>query len=93
MQYSRMKVEYHKSFERDLRRLRDRSLLGRVEAILVELEGSESLDSISNMKAMKGNPDYFRVRIGDFRLGFKRIDGGVRIIRFLSRGDIYRKFP
>jgi len=88
-----MKVEFHKSFERDLRRVRDRNLLERVEAVLVELEGSETLDSISNIKAMKGHPDYFRVRIGDFRLGFRRIDDGVRIIRFLSRGDIYRKFP
>jgi len=88
-----MKVEFHKSFERDLRRVRDRNLLERVEAVLVELEGSETLDSISNIKAMKGHPDYFRVRIGDFRLGFRRIDDGVRIIRFVSRGDIYRKFP
>jgi len=88
-----MKVEYHKSFERDLRRVRDRNLLDRVEAVLVELEGSESLDSISNVKVMKGHTDYFRIRIGDYRLGLKRIGDGVRIIRFLSRGDIYRKFP
>jgi mRNA interferase RelE/StbE len=88
-----MKVEYHKSFEHDLRRVRDQNLLDRVEAVLVELESSEVLDSIANIKPMKGHPDYFRVRIGDFRLGFKRIDRGVRIIRFLSRGDIYRKFP
>ncbi len=88
-----MKVEFHKSFERDLRRVRDRNLLERVEALLVELEGSETLDSISNIKALKGHPNYFRVRIGDFRLGFRRIDDGVRIIRFLSQGDIYRKFP
>jgi mRNA interferase RelE/StbE len=88
-----MKVEYHKSFERDLRRVRDRNLLDRVEAVLVELESAESLDSISNVKVMKGHPDYFRSRIGDYRLGLRRIDGGVRIIRFLSRGDIYRKFP
>ena len=88
-----MKVEYHKSFERDLRRVRDQNLLDRVEAILVGLEASESLDSISNIKVMKGHPDYFRIRIGDYRLGLKRINDGVRIIRFLSRGDIYRKFP
>jgi hypothetical protein len=36
-----MKVEYRKSFERDLRGVRDQNLLNRVEA-------SESLDSISN---------------------------------------------
>ena len=88
-----MKVEYHKSFERDLWRVRDRNLLNRVKAALNELEDSESLEALSNIKAMKGHPEYFRVRIGDYRLGLKRIDDGVRIIRFLSRGDIYRKFP
>jgi len=88
-----MKVEYHKSFERDLRRVRDRNLLNRVKTALQELEGSESLEALSNIKAMKGHPEYYRVRIGDYRLGLKRIDDGVRIIRFLSRGDIYRKFP
>jgi mRNA interferase RelE/StbE len=62
-----MKVEYHKSFERDLRRVRDQNLLDRVEAVLVDLEASESLDSIWNVKVMKGHPDYFRIRIGDFR--------------------------
>lgn len=88
-----MRVEYHKSFERDLRRVRDRNLLNRVKAALQELEGSESLEALSNINAMKGHPEYYRVRIGDYRLGLKRIDDGVRIIRFLSRGDIYRKFP
>jgi mRNA interferase RelE/StbE len=88
-----MKVEYHKSFERDLRRVRDRNLLNRGKAALQELEGSENLEALSNIKAMKGHPEYYRVRIGDYRLGLKRIDDGVRIIRFLSRGDIYQKFP
>jgi len=32
-----MEVEYHKSFERDLRRVRDQNLLARVEAVLVEI--------------------------------------------------------
>lgn len=88
-----MKVEYHKSFERDLRRVRDQNLLDRVEVVLIRLESSESLDAISDVKVMKGHPDYFRIRIGDYRLGIKRIDNGIRIVRFLSRGDIYRKFP
>ena len=88
-----MKVEYHKSFERDLRKVRDRTLLDRVKVILLELEESETLETISRVKPMKGYPEYFRIRIGDYRLGLKRTNDGLRIIRFLSRGDIYRKFP
>ena len=88
-----MKVEYHKSFERDLRKVRDRTLLDRVKVILLELEESKTLDNISSVKPMKGYPEYFRIRIGDYRLGLKRTNDGLRIIRFLSRGDIYQKFP
>lgn len=73
--------------------MRDRNVLNRVKAVLIELESSESLDSLSNVKVMKGHPEYFRIRIGNYRLGLKQVDDGVRIIRFLSRGDIYRKFP
>jgi mRNA interferase RelE/StbE len=88
-----MKVEYHKSFERDLRKVRDRTLLDRVKVILLELEESETLETILSVKPMKGYPEYFRIRIGDYRLGLKRTNDGLRIIRFLCRGDIYRKFP
>jgi mRNA interferase RelE/StbE len=88
-----MKVEYHKSFERDLRKVRDRTLLDRVKVILLELEESETLETILSVKPMQGSPEYFRIRIGDYRLGLKRTNDGLRIIRFLSRGDIYRKFP
>ena len=88
-----MKVEYHKSFERDLRRVRDQALLVRVKVVLLELESLEALESISGVKAMKGHSEYFRIRIADYRLGLRRTASGLRIIRFLSRGDIYRKFP
>ena len=48
-----MKVEYHKSFERDLRRVRDQALLVRVKAVLLELENLEALESISGAKQWK----------------------------------------
>lgn len=88
-----MKIEYLKSFERDLRKIRDKTLLNRLKAVLLELEKAEFLESISSVKSMKGYPEYFRIRIGDYRLGLKRTDNCLRIIRFLSRSDIYRKFP
>lgn len=88
-----MRVEYHNSFERDIRRIKDRAILGRVKAVIIELESIEALEGYSNVKAMKGYPGYFRIRIGDYRLGLKQTEIGVRLIRFLSRGEIYRKFP
>lgn len=88
-----MKIEFHKSLERDLRKIRDGNILDRVKAKILELEDTEELESISGVKAMRGHPGYFRIRNGDYRLGLKKTENGIRIIRFLSRGDIYRKFP
>lgn len=88
-----MKVEYHRSFERDLRNVRDPSLLRRLKTVLLNLEEAEDLESLPGVKAMTGHPSYFRIRLGDYRLGFKRSGDGVRVIRFLSRAEIYRKFP
>ncbi|MCH8476116.1 MAG: hypothetical protein LAT55_12920 [Opitutales bacterium] len=88
-----MKVEFHKSFERDLRKVRDHSLLERVRTAIIELEEAETLENLSQVKAMKGHPEYFRIRIGEYRLGLKRTEHGLRLIRFLNRGHIYQKFP
>ena len=38
-----MKVEFRKSFEKDLRKLRDAELLIRIKAIILEVENAEIL--------------------------------------------------
>ena len=88
-----MKVEFHRSFERDIRKIRDRTVLDRLRATILAVENADDLESVPGVKPMQGYAGYFRLRIGDFRLGIKRTDGGVRVIRFRSRGEIYRKFP
>jgi mRNA interferase RelE/StbE len=42
---------------------------------------------------MRGSREYFRIRIGDFRLGLKLEGDTLVFIRFLNRKDIYRYFP
>jgi len=88
-----MRVEFYRSFERDLRAIRDQSLLDRLRAVIIELEEADDLGSIAGLTAMQGNPGYYRIRIGGYRMGIKKADSCIRIIRFLKRGDIYRKFP
>lgn len=88
-----MKVQFRKSFEKDLRKLRDREVLSRVQGIIGEVEASQRLDEISNFKKLKTQGNYYRIRVGDHRIGIM-IDGEtVNFVRILHRREIYKKFP
>jgi mRNA interferase RelE/StbE len=88
-----VKVQFRKSFEKDLRKLRDREVLSRVQGIIGEVEASQRLDEISNFKKLKTQGNYYRIRVGDHRIGIM-IDGEtVNFVRILHRREIYKKFP
>ncbi len=42
---------------------------------------------------MKGSEDYYRIRLGDYRLGLRIEEGTVSFIRCLHRKDVYKYFP
>nr|WP_293145269.1 type II toxin-antitoxin system RelE/ParE family toxin [Okeania sp. SIO3I5] len=42
------------------------------------------------MKKFKGEAEYYRIRVGDYRLGIKVNDGVVFLVRILHRKEIYR---
>lgn len=88
-----MKLEFRKSFLDDLQRVRDRAVLQRVTALIETLEQTGSLVEVANVKRLKGGGNHYRVRIGDYRLGFTVINDTVCLVRFLGRKDIYKYFP
>lgn len=88
-----MKVEFNESFLKDLKAVKDKSVLAKVKATIENAEQSESLDSITHLKKMRGSREYFRIRIGDFRVGLMLEGDTLVFIRFLNRKDIYRYFP
>lgn len=66
-----MKVEFNESFLKDLKAVKDKSVLAKVKAAIEASELAETLDQITHLKKMRGSREYFRIRIGDFRLGLK----------------------
>lgn len=87
-----MNVEFRESFVKDLDN-RDTAVLQRLRKVIERLEQANSLQGIPNIKRMKGANVYYRVRVGDYRLGLK-LDGRKLIaVRFLHRKEIYRYFP
>ena len=88
-----MNVIFRHSFAKDLKQIRERALLQRVQELIVQMEGANSLDEVGHIKKIQGSTGYYRVRLGDYRLGI-RVDGEtVVLVRFLHRKEIYRYFP
>ena len=89
-----MKVVFRKSFERDLRKLKgDAALLARLQKVIEQLETTEELGAVASVKQMQGWSSYYRIRIGDYRLGLKVEKDALVVLRFLHRREIYRGFP
>ena len=88
-----MNVEFRKSFEKDLGKIRDEDLLSRIKAAIEEVEAAESLLDVNNIKKLKADGDYYRIRIGDYRIGFTNDEEVITFVRILHRKEMYRYFP
>ncbi len=88
-----MKVEFKKSFVKDVKSLQDKKLKRRIKSAISSIENAETLEDIDHLKKLKGANNYYRIRIGDFRFGLA-IEGQKAIcVRCLHRRDIYRYIP
>jgi mRNA interferase RelE/StbE len=89
-----MIVEFDQSFSKSLNRVKDALILKRIERTIIQLEKAPSLSKVSNIRKLTGFKYYYRIRIGDYRLGFEQINSfTVRLIVIAHRKDIYKIFP
>lgn len=64
-----MTLEFRASFLKDLRSIRDRSILRRVRQAIAEIEAASSVLEIRNLKKLRIGGHYYRIRLGNYRLG------------------------
>lgn len=90
-----MKTEFKDSFLKDIRSIKDKKLLSRLEQFILAVESLDNLSQIPHLKKFKGqkNKVYFRSRIGNYRVGLIIKHDIVVFVRFLNRKEIYRYFP
>ncbi len=89
-----MILEFKKSFARDLKkRKQDKPLLEKVQQVINEVDEAENINAIRNLKKLKAEGNYFRIRLGDYRLGLIIKNDTVCFVRFLHRSEVYRYFP
>jgi mRNA interferase RelE/StbE len=88
-----MKTIYLESFERDIKKIKEKKVKTNLLLILREIIESNDIQGIQNLKKIKGVKKFYRIKMGNSRLGIKIEETTVTFIRFLHRKDIYRYFP
>lgn len=88
-----MKVEFKKSFHKELKKLKNSSLRNIILDCIFQIESAQNLSQIKNLKKLSGYDTYYRVRIGDYRIGLKLEGDIIYFVVFEHRKDIYNVFP
>ena len=63
------------------------------KAIIEAVETASTLEDITNLKKLKGVDGYFRIRLGNYRIGLFLQDETIRFVQCLHRREFYRYFP
>ena len=88
-----MNVRIDKSFEKDIKKVKDKKLLTKIANTIEQVQTATNSDGIKNIKKLKGSNSYYHIRIGNYRIGVLIEADMVDFIRFLPRKDIYTYFP
>jgi mRNA interferase RelE/StbE len=89
-----MKTEYQPAFIKDLKALKSTPVFKRImRLVFEEIPSFEGLDEISNLKRLKADEPAYRIRVGDYRIGFLVVGDTITFQRVLHRRDIYCYFP
>ncbi len=88
-----MEIFFEESFEKDLRKIKDKKALQSVRAILTQVKNAQNIREIANLKKLKGYEAFYRIRFGDYRLGVEVTENKIIFARCLHRKDIYKHFP
>jgi len=89
-----MEIIFDRSFSKSLNKLNDKEIRSKIEQVIIEVESADSLLQIANLKKMQGFKTFYRIRIGDYRIGIELENPEtLRFIIILHRKDIYKKFP
>ena len=90
-----MRVYFKPSFIRDFKKLPSdikRGIRFICTGVFPKLNKLQSFQS-HPIKPISGFKDYYRIKINDFRIGFKKTGNTIEFMRAKHRKDIYRHFP
>ena len=89
-----MKLLYAKRFSKDINSIQnDAEIKKNLLELIDKIKRIESLAELNSVRKMEGYSNYYRIKLGEYRLGVKLEKSELELIRFLHRKDIYRNSP
>ncbi len=82
-----------RQFQKDVQKQTFTELNNELLSLIELLEEANSIRELSNVKKMKGFGNYYRIRIGDYRVGCRVEKNTIELMRLAHRKDIYSIFP
>jgi mRNA interferase RelE/StbE len=87
-----MKIEIRKSFTKDADKLAA-PFRQHLAGIISSMEKASHPFHLSDCKKLSGHKTAYRIRMGQYRIGFFYENKTIELVRILHRKEIYRYFP
>ena len=87
-----MEIIITKTFEKQLKSV-PKNIRESAIAVLEALEKAKNVTEIKDLKKLSGYTNYYRIRIGNYRMGLQIIDPKIIVVIILHRGTVYKVFP
>jgi mRNA interferase RelE/StbE len=88
-----MKSAFKASFIKSIKKIDSNQLKTDIANAILNVESAENPKQISQLKKLKGYKQYYRIRIGNYRIGIKIEGDTVYFVDVDHRGNIYQIFP
>jgi mRNA interferase RelE/StbE len=88
-----VKTVFKSSFAKDLKSIKSKPVLDAVAQLIERVEAAQSLRAIPDVKKLQAKGNYYRIKLGDHRIGITASKDEITFVRCLNRKDIYRYFP
>jgi mRNA interferase RelE/StbE len=88
-----VKLIFKESFAKDLDNISDHKAIAQIERVIQSTITAHSLQEIPNIKKLHASGSYFRIRVGQYRIGVIVEGSEIIFVRCLHRRDVYRYFP
>ena len=88
-----MNRDYKNSFWRDVKKIIDPSIKEQVEEAILSVQEAKTPRDIPELKKLKGYKNFYRIKVGVYRIGVTIENNLVTFFVFMPRKDIYKFFP
>lgn len=88
-----MKVEFRVSFFKDIKKLKSKTTVNLIKAVIDDCEKAGSIAEIRHCEPLQSRGKFFKIKHGQFRFGVFIDKGIVEFLKFGTRQNFYDDFP